>query len=319
MKLPFIAFAVLAFGAGQANATVIATDFFNAPSYSLGGDIYPNSGQDVGYGPGYGPNDGAGFASGWENPFYTSPRTVVPGLDYAGLATSGYGAASPAYVACVYCVNSTATRAFSDNTATTDIWVSFLIQNNGATPQDFGAYPNYGGFAIEDAAGDDVYVGVPGVQPTPTANYSLQTATDVEQSAVAATSGQTALLVVDIRNTGDAYLYVDPTVGHALGAPDATISAPFTPSAATELYWSDSWGWTYGDVRVGTTLADVTPAPSPVPETATWAMMILGMGAVGVALRRRPSRYKTLADRDRRALQAFNPKRPLIWVRHSPG
>ena len=49
------------------------------------------------------------------------------------------------------------------------------IKENGITPQDFSAYPNYGGFAIEDAGGDFVYVGVPGLQPNSTADYSLQT------------------------------------------------------------------------------------------------------------------------------------------------
>jgi hypothetical protein len=35
---------------------------------------------------------------------------------------------------------------------------------------------------------------------------------------------------------------------------------------------------------------------SPVPETATWAMMIVGMGAVGAAARRRkPTRTAAIA------------------------
>jgi hypothetical protein len=295
MKLLSITFVALALGAVHAHATDIATDLFNAPSYHLGGNIYPDSDQDVGYGAGYGPNDGIGFASGWDNPFYTSPRTVAPGLSYAGLAISGYGAAGPAYVACVYCVNSTAVRAFSDDTATTDLWVSFLIRDDDVTADDFGAYPAYGGLAVEDALGDDIYIGVPGVQPTPTADYSLQTNTDVEESSVAATPGTTVLLVADISDDGTAYLYIDPTVGQALGAPDATISAPFTPSGATELYWSDSWGWTYGDIRVGTTLADVTPAPSPAPEPAAWAMMLVGLGGMGGALRDRRKPVRTTA------------------------
>jgi hypothetical protein len=166
-----------------------------------------------------------------------------------------------------------------------DLWVSFLIDDNGVTAKDFAAYPAYGGLAVEDAGGDFLYAGLPGVQPNSTADYSLQTAGDVEQSATAATPGTTVLLVADIRDDGTARLYVDPTVGQALGAPAATIAAPFTPSAATELYWSDSWGWTYGDVRVGTTLADVTPAP--VPEPAAWLVTLVGFGGLGAGLRRR--------------------------------
>jgi hypothetical protein len=210
------------------------------------------------------------------------------------LATSAYGAASPAYYACpyAYCVNSTAVRDFADNTATTDIWVSFLIKDDGVTAQDFANLPNYGGIAVEDASSDFLYIGVPGEQPT-TADYSLQTGAGFQQSATAATPAHTVLLVADISDDGEAYLYVDPTVGAALGAPDATIAAPFAPSAATELYWSDSWGWSYGDIRVGTTLADVTPPPSPVPEPTAWAMMLAGFAALGGALRARREVFGT--------------------------
>jgi hypothetical protein len=291
MKHLAMAMAAIALGAAPADAAVIATDLFNDPSYSLGGTIYPDSDQNIGYGYGVGPDEGTGFSSGWQNPDYTSPRVVASPLSYPALATSGFGAAGPAYVACVYCVNSTAIRTFSDNTATTDLWVSFLIEDDDVTAQDFAAYPAYGGFAIEDAGGDFVYSGVPGVQPISTADYSLQTASAVAQSTTAAAPGTTVLLVVDISDDGNAYLYVDPTVGQALGAPAATIAAPFTPSSATELYWSDSWGWTYGDVRVGTTLADVTPAPAPIPEPPAWATLLVGAAGLGARLRGRAARH----------------------------
>jgi hypothetical protein len=203
-----------------------------------------------------------------------------------------------------YCVNSTAVRTFSDNTATTDLWVSFLIKDDDVTAQDFASLPNYGGLAIEDASSESIYVGVPGVQPNPTADYSLQTfygmptTSGVDQSSVAARPGRTVLLVADISDSGEAYLYVDPTVGQPLGAPDATISAPFAPSGASYVYWSDSWGWTYGDIRVGTTLADVTPAPSPVPEPGAWVNMLVGFASIaglGGALRARNKTTRVVA------------------------
>jgi hypothetical protein len=290
-----MAFAIAVLSAFQAHATLIASDLFNDPSYSLGGNIYPASNQDIGHGAGIGPNDGTGFTTGWSNPFYTATRTAAPGLYYRGLATSGFGAASPAYVDCNECVNSTAIRTFSNNTATTDLWVSFLIKQNGITPQEFAANANYGGIAIEDAGGDFVYEGVPGLEPVPTANYSLQTANGASQSSVAAVWGATTLLVVDIRDNGQAYLWVDPTVGGALGAADATIATVITPSDATELYWSDSWGWTYGDIRVGTTLADVTPAAAPIPEPAAWTLMLVGFAALGGALRARGEALRAAA------------------------
>jgi hypothetical protein len=37
---------------------------------------------------------------------------------------------------------------------------------------------------------------------------------------------------------------------------------------------------------------DGTPVPGPVPEPATWAMMVIGFGAVGAAMRRRSVRVR---------------------------
>jgi hypothetical protein len=82
-------------------------------------------------------------------------------------------------------------------------------------------------------------------------------------------------------------------VGQTLGAPDATIATPITPSGAAFLYWSDSWGWTYGDLRVGTTLADITPAPSPVPEPADWTLLLAGFAGLGVGCRARRRAVRT--------------------------
>jgi hypothetical protein len=301
LKRCSIAFALVALSAVQAHATLIASDLFNDPSYSLGANVYPASDQNIGYGYGIGPNDGTGFSSGWSNPYYSPPRTITYGLTYAGLATSRYGAASPAYVPCTYCEYSVSLRAFADNTATTDLWVSFLIQQKGITPQDFSAYPNYGGIGVNDAAGDFLYAGVPGLQPVSTADYSLQAGNGpgqgvADQSAVAAVSGATTLLVVDIRDNGEAYLYVDPTVGQALGAPMATIATGVTPSNATYLNMSDSYGWTYGDIRVGTTYADVTPAGAPAPEPAAWTLMLLGFAGLGGVLRARGKARRAVAQ-----------------------
>lgn len=276
--------------ASHANATVIAYDNFTDPSYLVGGYVYPvNSGPTAVYGP----NDGFGWSTGWEGSGggnVTSPRTVAPGLSYAGLATSGHGAASMTYTsadACVYCVNSTALRGFTSNSATSDLWVSFLIQDGSVSNANFSPYPNYAGFSVM-GSNDGFFIGLPGITPTGTANYSLQTYAAIEQSSKPASLGHTDLLVADIKDNGHAYLYVDPTIGAPLGAPDATIATSLTPGAATGLYWTDSWGWNYSDVRVGTSLADVTPAAAvAVPEPATWALMMAGMGALGAVLRRR--------------------------------
>jgi len=58
-----------------------------------------------------------------------SPRYLAAGLSYPGLASSGYAAASLPYQPGG---QSTALRNFT-NTATTDLWFSFLIQLNAGT------------------------------------------------------------------------------------------------------------------------------------------------------------------------------------------
>ncbi|MBP6878112.1 MAG: PEPxxWA-CTERM sorting domain-containing protein [Phenylobacterium sp.] len=47
------------------------------------------------------------------------------------------------------------------------------------------------------------------------------------------------------------------------------------------------WGPDGYDVGLDNVRFDVRPASSAVPEPGTWAMMILGTGCVGAALRRR--------------------------------
>ncbi len=47
--------------------------------------------------------------------------------------------------------------------------------------------------------------------------------------------------------------------------------------------WDGSWSSSNDDIRV---FVNGTPAPA-VPEPASWALMIAGLGAIGVTMRRR--------------------------------
>jgi hypothetical protein len=234
---------------GVAPAAEIACDAFNARSYAIGSDVYP-----AGL---IGPNDGLDWTSGWQGSSgnnITSPRTIAAGLSYPGLAARGYAAASPPYVGPG--TNSTAVRGFT-STATTVLWFSFLIQlNSAAVMADGNSAGNYGGIALEDASGSHfLYVGVPGGAT----GYSLQTNAAIAPHGSAAPAvGRTDLLVMRMDAYNGASLWVDPPLGQALGAPDAVIAVPLPASDYVALYWSDSWGWSYGDIRVGTTLASVT-------------------------------------------------------------
>jgi hypothetical protein len=186
---------------------------------------------------------------------------VAPALTYPGLDVRGNAAASPAYVGAG--ANSTAVRAFA-NPGGPVVWFSFLIQLNSADVMANGnSAGNYGGIALEDASGSHfLYVGVPGGAT----GYSLQTNAAIAPHGSATPSvGKTDLLVMRLDGNQRASLWVDPAVGQALGAPDAVIAVPLAAAAYTALYWSDSWGWTYGDVRIGTTLAAVTTRHAVCP------------------------------------------------------
>jgi hypothetical protein len=238
---------------GVATAADIACDSFNAPSYAIGSDVYPAGGT--------GPTDGFGWTSGWQGSSgqnITAPRTIAAALSYPGLATTGYAAASPSYVGAG--TNSTAVRGFT-NTATKVLWFSFLIQlNSDAVLANGNSAGNYGGIALEDASGSHfLYVGIPGGAT----GYSLQTNAEIAPHGSATPSvGKTDLLVMRIGGEQRAALWVDPTLGQPLGTPDAVIKLPLPATDYVSLYWSDSWGWTYGDLRVGPSLASVTPKRS---------------------------------------------------------
>jgi|GEM_PF-5562032 hypothetical protein len=243
--------------AGAARATQFACDTFADPGYMIGGDAYPAGGT--------GPNDGLGWASGWQGSSgfnITAPRTIVAGLSYPGLATTRFAAASPPYVGAG--TNSTAVRAFT-RTPKKVLWFSFLIQlNSGEVMAHANSAGNYGGIALEDASGSHfLYVGVPGGAT----GYSLQTnAAIAPHHRVAPAVGRTDLLLMRIDAGRTASLWVDPNLKQALGEPDSIIALPLPASSYVALYWSDSWGWTYGDLRVGNTLASVTPSHPDCPK-----------------------------------------------------
>lgn len=261
----------------SAKAEVIADEAFDSSSYTLGGTVYPEGGM--------GPNTGTGWTDGWQGSSgfnTTAPRYVAAGLSYPGLASAGYAAASLPYQ---LGGQSTALRGFT-NTATTNLWFSFLIELNSATELANGnSAQSYGGIALENSSFSTfLYVGVGGGAT----RYGLQTpAAGIVSSSIAPTVGQTALLLVHVDSSDTASLWIDPTLGGApLGAPDVTVASPLAPSGFGGLYWSDTWGWTYDELRIGTTLADVTPSLAAVPEPPTWTL-IAGAAAVAGGLRAR--------------------------------
>jgi len=256
---PVIALATTAWllSGGIALAQRLACDEFKSPGVAIGDDVYPAGGV--------GPANGAGWTSGWQGSSgfnITAPRMIVAGLSYPGLDTNAYAAASPAYIGPG--TNSTAVRGFTGTTGHV-LWFSFLIQlNDNAVMANGNSGGNYGGIALIDAAGAHfLYAGVPGGAT----GYSLQTnAAIAPHGAATPLAGRTDLLLVRIGEKQNAELWVDPKLSRPRGPPDSVIALPLPASSYVSLYWSDSWGWTYGDIRIGTTLASVIP-PHPACHT----------------------------------------------------
>jgi len=67
--------------------------------------------------------------------------------------------------------------------------------------------------------------------------------------------------------------------------PTAATESPFTVTASTAGFYN--FELAYGECCGGpaTVLFDVNGGPAGVPEPATWAMMLIGFGGLGVAMR----------------------------------
>jgi hypothetical protein len=95
--------------------------------------------------------------------------------------------------------------------------------------------------------------------------------------------------------TGDAFTY-DPSLGNLL----LDITTPGAPNASNVLYFSSAKGDPMSNLyRSGGTGAFATGTnglitrfsePNEVPEPTTWAMMLVGFGAIGFSMRRRSKR-----------------------------
>ncbi len=61
----------------------------------------------------------------------------------------------------------------------------------------------------------------------------------------------------------------------------------FTGTLAAPMFQTGTYAATFGNNAALAGIVTISDAAGAVPEPATWAMMILGMGAIGAAMRRR--------------------------------
>lgn len=114
----------------------------------------------------------------------------------------------------------------------------------------------------------DVGCSTSAASPQACANFSVKTPEDLELTSVAPTSTPIQLdFASDL--SSDVSFFAYPSFAMA---PDQKFSA------ASSIYWS-------GTISVAYTYSAL-PSPAAVPETATWATLLLGFGMIGGARRR---------------------------------
>lgn len=179
------------------------------------------------------------------------------------------------------------------NTATdTNLWFSFLFRqsnSNSAAGRNDGISLASGTtgqlFIGSDGVGDFVIRAIDGRSATPGGDQFANTFQP-------ASSGETFFLVMNILAANEYKLWLDPTGYDAgLGVPTGGIATNVTSNLQTftfdtiELGGADpintSGSVTFDEFRMGTSAADVV-----VPEPSTYALVLLGAGAL-YALRRR--------------------------------
>lgn len=185
---------------------------------------------------------------------------------------------------------------------------------NGGTSSDGTSGTNYGISFSSNALA--ICLNTPGVQCSNTSRGGLGDPSS-QRGGLFFLSGSETFLNYDAGfETGFSFFYASPSVSGSVGVYDglngtgnllATLSLPTTPSACDPATYLAGYcpfvaaGVTFSGIGRSisfagaantivfddVTFGSATPGGGGVPEAATWAMMIAGMGAAGGALRRR--------------------------------
>lgn len=214
-------------------------------------------------------NGGSGWSGDWSGGISAGSN-----LTYGALTTTGVGANIGAYY------NGTATRSFSSSVTTGTIWLSWVQNSSGST--DFNQ------IRLMNGSSNVVVVGTHGSDSNEFRLYNGNSDyTGHADTGISIVGTHFVALSIDLSNS-TFNLYIDPTGLGSGAAPSSSVSSTYarggTISSITGLQsvGSDN-AFTWDEVRVGTTWADV----SPVPEPSAMALTGLSLGAFAFLRRRR--------------------------------
>lgn len=217
---------------------------------------------------------GVGFSGAWSagayNAQYSLYNVTTGSLAFGNLSTSGNSVRTGTDNALNGIVRATSEYLVGNNAGTR--FLSFLIRRDNTSGAD-----NFGGLYI-DGSNRDLFIGKGGQQT----NWGLEergVSSGAQVSDVVATVGDTTLLVVKMV-TGiqtDAFtLYVNPTPGQGEpGSASATMNLDVGDANQIALY--NGGNYTFDEIRIGDSFAEVTPTISSTPEPSTLVLAALGL------------------------------------------
>jgi hypothetical protein len=227
-----------------------------------------------------GANGGSGFGGAWQNGLFSggSQFGVAAGsLAYPGLAGTGNSGAEGNAAGYWGVRRGLASSIGADGTTS---YLSFLIRGTaGANASDF-----FGLYLEATNPASDVFIGKGGGGVTDRWVVERRGG----QSQVASDDvidDLTTLLVLkmDFADGADTFsLFVNPQLGGDAGAA-AAVNGFIDAGSIAGIGLFGSRGWSIDEIRIGDSLADVTPAA--VPEPATW--MLTSVALLGLLGTRR--------------------------------
>ena len=261
----------------SANATLLFEDGFNYSTGALGsGDVTPAG------------LSGNAWAGG------SSHIAIVSGdLTYAGLEDLGGNSIQDTWGVSGGSVFNTYTD--QNITTTTSIYYSFLLDATTAPSASTYLTALNSGVNTPNGSSDELQVNV-----TPaTGGYEVGLRTPgksiTPDTATILSLGTTYLVVVEYTfgATGSASLFLDPVPGASQPAAAVTLAGNGTVTDIDDVGFKAQTSGTTGtflmdNILIGTSWADVTP--QAVPEPQSCALLLAGLGSLGLFVRSRRAR-----------------------------